>query len=278
MVRRGGHPRTRARCPLELWLENHEDEALAGELSLEIIGLGARRVLELGSITVAPKSMRAIPWSPSKSPIAPVGATARLYARVAFERGGVGARIPAQILSLAFSEDRSKAFLSSTDDTGVRLASLGRASAGLHRSSLTRDDKTALLGTLGGRSGTVDGAALPPSQAKSSETVSLPLKREWLDTIELDEGAAHDKDLAASGASLNDLIPIVPPPCNGSPVTMPICARWARRASATSGSRHRSQARTTISMGRPPTRTPRLTTASSPPGLGVWMEPAAARP
>jgi hypothetical protein len=217
-------------APLELWLENHEDEPLEGKVSLEIIGLGARRVLELKAMKVAPKSMVAIPWSPSKSPIAPVGATARLYARVAFERGGVSVRAPAQILSLAFSEDGSKTFLSSNDDTGVRLASLGRASAGLDSSSLTREDRTALLGTLAGRRGTVDGvAAAAPSQAKLSETVSLPLKREWLDTIEFDEAGPYPTDVGASGVTPSDIIvvPIPQPPCEGAPVTRSMCAEWA---------------------------------------------------
>lgn len=72
-----------------------------------------------------------------------------------------------------------------TDDTGVRLAFLGGPSAGLDASSLTREDRTALLATLAGRTGTVDGVAVAPSQTKPSGTVSLPLKREWLDTIEL---------------------------------------------------------------------------------------------
>lgn len=58
---------------LELWIENHEDESLDGSVSIEVIGLGTRRVLDLGSITVAPKSVATLRWAPSNSPLLPWG-------------------------------------------------------------------------------------------------------------------------------------------------------------------------------------------------------------
>lgn len=220
-----------AEASLELRLDNHEDEWLNGKISIEIIGLGAQRIIDLGTMELAPNSAVTLPWAPANSPIAPVGTTARLYARVAFEREGVGVRAPAQILSLAFSEDGKKAYLSATDDTGVRLASLGRASAGAQKHSLTNDDKRALLSNFHHRKGKLDGTEAPPLEIPAAGMASPRAESRWADTLAF-PGELNDNLEAFAEVEPSNLAPIPPPVLSPCPqysfrFTTPVCAKWA---------------------------------------------------
>lgn len=203
-----------------------------GHVTLEMIGLGARRALDLGKVTIAPKSVVTLSWSPAASPIAPVGTSARIYAKVAFEREGVGVRAPAQILSLAFSEDGSKAFISATDDTGVRLASLGRISAGLRSQSLSAEDRVTLLGEFRDPRGRIDGAKAPPREIPNPNAMTAASETRWGDTLKF-PGDLEDNLAASFDNDLDGIGPLDPPvfnPCGSLPIsfqfTTRVCAEW----------------------------------------------------
>lgn len=131
---------------------------------------------------------------------------------------------------LAFSEDGSRAFLSATDDTGVRLASLGRASAGARDQSLRETDRAALVSSFRHRKGKLDGAPVSPRDMPTPNKASPAAEAKWPDTLEF-PGDLHVNRAAALAAQSENSDPFEPifacyPLSSAWRITAPVCARW----------------------------------------------------
>lgn len=225
---------------LNLEIQNNEDAPVDAEIVLEIDGLGAHRTRSLGTVHLAARERGALLWSPSTSPIAPWGTLARVTAEARYRREGLGQRIPAPLLFLAFSRNGSRAFASVEDGEFVRLASLGRRSSPWSKGTVTAEDRDAELAQMGGRRGTLDGVPLDQSLAEAltrraqlsaqrSERAADGSTARILALDEDDPGDSISRDGDASLAPQSIVIrPVNPGPlpyCPGViyPVTDPTC-------------------------------------------------------
>jgi hypothetical protein len=223
-----------------LRLESHDDEPLEGHVTLEITGLGTRRKVDLGSYVVAPHSATTVAWEPGSSPIAPVGTIARVVARVTYTRADLTVTQPSQLLSLAFSADSRRAYLSLDDGMGVRRASLGAASspASLLAATARRrghvdghsvdDSLAAFAATKSTAARTAEGA--PPSDADEVIGDTLSFAGAFPDDVGLSGGGESGKRASVQNIGLPGID--LPPLCLAK--TVRVCSTWQASFSDTS--------------------------------------------
>lgn len=219
---------------LSLRVRNHEDEPIEGHITLEIIGLNAKRIVDLGAHVIAANETVSLAWAPASSPIAPVGTVARVMARVRFTRNDVTPTIPADRLFISFSDDGQQVFVSSKDGNAVQLASLGLWTTGKNSAAPNTSDRGAMVTALGIRKGRLDGKSvdetsvdvarrtLPPNaeESRTSPLTSWP-------TISIEDEAAPDSKTNIS-AKPSGPVPLAACPTGTPPaVTVPICVEWA---------------------------------------------------
>ena len=236
---------------LQLLVESHESEPLNGVVKIDIYGLGVKRTVELGSFSFGPKETKAILWNISDSPVAPVGTIARAVPRVVFTRANSTVGIPARALYFAFSEDFSRAFVSTTAGGKVRQASLGRSGDGT-----STTDRAAALAAMATWRGRLDrrmlkdanpaspvhtlvagpnGAVAPAAEASVEVRYESPSGPEVLvgDSISFPEedalasptsGSSHD--LASSESSTFDIGATSPCLDPKNYRDAPICGTW----------------------------------------------------
>ncbi|WP_146650488.1 hypothetical protein [Labilithrix luteola] len=213
---------------LELVVENHEDEVLSATLVLEISGLGAKRSVDLGQLTLSPREVQRVSWSPGSSPIAPIGSLARVVPRISYTRADVAVRLPGRQLYLAFAADGHQLFVSESNGNGVRLASMGQSTS---RAVAGGGDVATLLTSLGNRRGQVDGRRVDstPSLLKMAAPAGASAGEsnadEFIgDSVSYPESEAPTSSVVANGIGGGPVI-VIPPICMNKQ-TIPVCSRW----------------------------------------------------
>lgn len=219
---------------LRLVVRNHEEDPIEGHVSLDIIGLNAKRTVDLGAHVVAAHDTISLTWAPASSPIAPIGTVARVTARVRFTRNDVTPTIPADRLFIAFSSDEQQVFVSSKDGNAVQLASLGLWTTGKNSAIPSASDRGAMVTALGVRKGKLDGKPIDETSADVARR-ALTLdgddsKKEALvsgPTISVETKPALDEETNVV-AKPSGPVPLTTCPAGTPPaVTVPICVEWA---------------------------------------------------
>lgn len=194
---------------------NHSAQAIQASISLRVRGLGVKRVVNLGTLSLSAGETRTVPWLPATSPIAPTGTSASVLAFVHYDSAGNTLAIPSQPMTMSFDKTGGTAFVSTNDDLGVRLASLGRPYTDASKANgLSTADRAAVLSALGAHRGRRDGFAidespeqvtkqLPTAEGESEEGDVVPLPGEILasnakSTTPVDVGSSESNDAPAS--------------------------------------------------------------------------------
>lgn len=155
---------------LNLVATNHANRSIEAEITLRIRGLGVTRTVELAKFSLDAGQARSVPWSIGTTPIAPTGSSASVLALVHYDSGEHRLAIPAEPMTFAFDKTMQRAFVSTNDDLGVRLASLGRARSD-GASKLSADDRAAVLAELDIHRGRRDGLLVNESSAQVASRV-----------------------------------------------------------------------------------------------------------
>lgn len=155
-----------SKASVALRISNHSQHSITTSLDLRLRGLGAKRVVSWGAMSLSAGETRVVPWLPTTSPIAPTGTSASVLAFVSYDVEGHTLSIPSQPITFSFEKNGGRVFLSSEDGLGVRLASLGLAKTGTSKSKPTVAERAAVLAELGAHRGKLDGSIVDESSAQ----------------------------------------------------------------------------------------------------------------
>ncbi len=115
----------KATSPLTLHVRSDAQRTLQARVTVTLQGLGVERDLQIAPFDIAPGQKVDIELEPAAFPIKPTGTSVTALARVDYD-GPLGpVQMPAGDLRMAFTPDQQRVFVSSQDDTAVRLGSLG---------------------------------------------------------------------------------------------------------------------------------------------------------